>query len=261
MNKLILCALGALSLLAAGCAKKEVKPLHTEPWLAHPPASAANPGDAGDAGLPRARYTITAPSQIHFDLPSKRGMVHGSLSHVTGELSLTPTALELSRGQVQVDLSSLSLSADGAHDASDLLARAKLALGLTGASPSPSDATATFELSALEDVAPALLEPAPASDAGAAFTRKARATAVGGLLLHGFRVLRRAPFEAELSFTVDRQLPASLVIRSRAPFVVSLGTHEIAVRDSEGARKQPKGAAVHPREARVSFELYGTKID
>jgi hypothetical protein len=261
LNKLIPCALCALSLLAVGCAKKEVKPLHTEPWLAHPPASAANTSDAGDAGLARARYTITSQSQIHFELPSKRGIVHGNLSHVSGELSLSPTALELSRGQVQVDLSSLTLSADGAGDASDLLARAKSALGLSGASPSPSDATASFELSALEDVAPALLEPAPASDAGAAFTRKARGTAVGGLLLHGFRVQRRAPFEAELTFTRDRQLPASVVIRSRAPFVVSLGTHEIAVRDSEGAKKQPKGAAAHPREARVSFELYATKVD
>ena len=194
-TRVLASALGALLLLSA-CAKKELKPLHTEPWLAHPPASAAA---SSDAGVPAARYAITEQSQIHFELPSKQGTLHGSLTHVSGELSLTPSDLEHSHGQVQVDLSSLTLSEDGNSDTTELLTRARSALGLTDATADAgSPATASFELSSLEDVSPAQLEPAPDSDAGAPFARKARATAVGNLLLHGFRVVRRAPLEAEI---------------------------------------------------------------
>jgi hypothetical protein len=233
LNKLIL---GALLLLSSACAKKEVKPLHTEPWLAHPPASAAA---SSDAGLTAVRYALSEQSQIHFELPSKRGTLRGSLTRVTGELSLTPSDLEHSHGQVQVDLSSLTLAEDGNAEPSELLARARNALGLTDAA---SDASS------------------PVS-AGTPFTRKARAIAIGNLLLHGFRVVRRAPLEAEFGFTVDRKVPATISIRSRAPFVVSLETHEIRVRDLDTGKKLAKGAAGHAREARVSVELYGRKIE
>jgi hypothetical protein len=246
-------------LLLSACAKKEVKPLHTEPWLAHPPASAAANSDAGP---PATHYAITEQSQIHFELPSKRGALHGSLSRVSGELSLTPSDLEHSHGHVQVDLSSLALGEDGNGDTSELLTRARSALGLTdAAADAGSPVTASFELSALEDVAPAQIEPAPDSDAGAPFVRKARATAVGDLLLHGFRVVRRAPLEAEFGFSADRRVPATILIRSRAPFVISLETHEIRVRDLDVSKKPAKGASAHAREVRVSVELYGRKIE
>jgi len=258
LNHFCASALGALLLLSA-CAKKEQKPLHTEPWLAHPPASATA---SSEAGLPTARYALTAQSQIHFELPSKHGTLHGNLTRVSGELELSPGDLEHSHGQVQVDLSSLTLSEDGSADTNALLTRARRALGLTdSAADASSPTSASFELSSLEDVVPAQLEPAPDSDAGTPFARKARATAVGDLLLHGFRVVRRAPLEAELSFTSDRALPATISIRSRAPFVVSLETHEIRVHDLDTGKKPPKGAAAHAREARVSVELYGRKID
>jgi hypothetical protein len=255
LNKLGSSALCALLLLSGACAKKEPKPLHSEPWLAHPPASAAA---SGDAGVPAARYALSEQSRIRFELASRHGALHGSLTRVSGELSVSLADLASSRGQVRVDLSSLTLSQDGNSDDSTLLARAKGALGIGDFGSPP---TASFELSSLEDVAPALLEPAPDRDGGAAFTRKARATAVGNLLLHGFRVLRRAPLEAEFSFDRDRNVPSTLVIRSRAPFVVSLETHEIRARDPEPRKKSGSGAALHDREARVSVELYGIKID
>lgn len=264
MNHFCASAFGALLLLSA-CAKKEQKPLHTEPWLAHPPASAAA---GSEAGLPTARYALTAQSQIHFELPSKHGTLHGTLTRVSGELNLTPGDLEHSHGQVQVDLSSLTLSEDGNADTNALLTRARRALGLTdsaadASSPTSasSPASASFELSSLEDVAPAQLEPAPDSDAGTPFARKARATAVGDLLLHGFRVVRRAPLEAEFGFASDRTLPATISIRSRAPFVISLETHEIRVQDQNIGKKASKVPAGRARDARVSVELYGRKID
>ena len=137
MNHFCASAFGALLLLSA-CAKKEQKPLHTEPWLAHPPASAAA---GSEAGLPTARYALTAQSQIHFELPSKHGTLHGTLTRVSGELNLTPGDLEHSHGQVQVDLSSLTLSEDGNADTNALLTRARRALGLTDSAADASSPT------------------------------------------------------------------------------------------------------------------------
>ncbi|MEO8905604.1 MAG: YceI family protein [Polyangiaceae bacterium] len=245
-----------LGVLGTACAKKDPpKPVHTEPWLAHPPASAAA---SATAAQPLTRYTLSPQSQIKFEVPSKHGTLHGSFRHITGEFGIDPRDLARAQAQIQVDLGSLTLSADGGADDQALLARAKSALGF-GSDSAPS---ASFELSSLEDVSPAQLEPAPDSQVGAPVLRRARGTAVGNLLLHGFRVLRRAPLAAEFSFAADKQVPSSVVIRSRVPLVISLDTHEIRVPEAaSGRQKTAKGSTSHGREARVSVELYCTKID
>jgi hypothetical protein len=260
LNKFGLSALGAVLLLSGACAKKEPKPVHTEPWLAHPPASAAS---SVDAAVPETHYAISARSQIHFEVRSKRGTLRGTLTRVSGEFSLDPSDLARSHGEVQVDLGSLAFEDVAGEE--ELVARARSALGISGTNAdagSPAHSTsASFELSSLEDLTPAQLEPAPDSDAGALFTRKARATAVGNLLLHGFRVVRRAPLEAEFSFNGDRQIPGAIAIRSRSPFVISLETHEIHVPGGAGRKRALKGASKLAREVRVSIELYGTKVN
>jgi hypothetical protein len=249
-------ALAALLLLAAACEKKgPPKPIHTEPWLAHPPASAAA---SADAGLPLLRYTLGAQSRIDFDVPSKQGALRGSFTHVGGELRVDPSDLSRSRGHIQVDLGSLHLSADGKADAAALLAHAQHALGV---GEGQGEASASFDVNALEEVSPAELEPAPEGDAGVPSVRHARATAVGDLLLHGFRVTRRVPLVADFSFTLDRRVPASIVIRSRAPFPVSLETHDIQGSAPESGKHGARSGAAHAREARVTIELYATKLD
>ncbi len=73
MNKQRTALVLALALLATGCAKKNPKPVHTEPWLAHPLASAAG----ADAAAPSVRYVLTDRSRIRLELSTKRGKVHG----------------------------------------------------------------------------------------------------------------------------------------------------------------------------------------
>lgn len=244
-------AIGALVGLGA-CAKKEPKPLRTEPWLAHPPASAATTVDGGAAPAPTLRYTLTQDSRIRFEIPGAPGSLRGALTRASGEIRIVPSDLSQSRGQVRVDLDSLSFEGPGADDAT---ARALSALDLSDAGPT---STASFDLSELRDLTPAELEPAPPSASGALLTRHVRATAVGNLLLHGFRVVRRAPVEAEFGFSDNRSAPSTLLIRSRAPFVVSLETHAIRVLRPEDSRKPAKpGAAV--ADIRVTIELYATK--
>jgi len=262
LNRLASTAAFCLLLCAASCAKKEPKPLRTEPWLAHPSARASA---SGDAALPTTRYVLGKDSLIRFEIPSKRGASSGSITRVSGELNLDLSNLGQSRGVVRADLDSLEIRSNhdaGGSDAA-LLERARAALGL---SPDAGDSAtfASFTLTSVEDASPPMIEPAPERDAGASagLSRRAHFTAVGDLLLHGFRVLRRAPLSAEFGFAGDRQVPHSVLIRSRAPFVVSLETHAIVVTVvGESRTKVPASAPTAAREVRVSVELYGTKVD
>ena len=269
MNRFVFSSLplGLCLLAALGCAKKEPKPLRTEPWLAHPPAS-ASVGVNGDAALPLTRYVLGERSLIRFEIPTKRGALHGTLTRVSGELNLDLSDLTRSRGMVRAELGSLEIHANSGTESSDsaLLERARAALSLSPAADAPA-VFASFDLTSVEDAVPARIEAAAERDSGAASANgrrdrgHAQFTAVGNLLLHGFRVARRAPLSAEFGFAEDRSVPASVLIRSRSPFVISLETHAIVALANETRASAPRAAPAQAREVRVSVELYGTKID
>jgi hypothetical protein len=254
-------------LCAAGCAKKEPKPLRTEPWLAHPTARASASAN-GDAALPLTRYVLGEQSVIRFEIPSKHGALRGTLTRVSGELNVDLSDLTRSRGLVRAELGSLDIHANGGTEVRDsaLLERARAALSLSPAGNAPA-VFASFDLTSVEDAVPAQIESEPERDSGAHPSNgrrdrgRARFTAVGNLLLHGFRVARRAPLEAEFGFTEDRSVPSSVLIRSRSPFVISLETHAIVALANESRAAGPGAAQAQAREVRVSVELYGTKID
>jgi hypothetical protein len=139
--------------------------------------------------------------------------------------------------------------------------RARNALGLADAGSAAAGGAASFDITLLEDVSPEALEPAPLPDSGAPSSRRVRATAQGNLLLNGFRVLKRAPLEAEFGFSSGSLVPTTVVIRSRTPLVISLETHQIHLRDPAGSgaerRRARAGAVSH--DVRISVELYGKK--
>jgi hypothetical protein len=241
----------ALWLTVSACAKEKPKPVHTEPWLAHPPASALA---STDAALPTTRYVLAPQSVIRFELSTKRGKVQGRITKLSGELTVVLGALAQSRGQVRVDLSSLALDDDA--NSATWLGRVQSALGGGDAGGA---ANATFDLTGFDDVSPEAIEPARAADGGTP-PRKARGTAVGNLLLNGFRVQKRQPLEAEFSFGSDRTVPTKLAIRSRTPLVVSLETHELHLHEpSENRERRRNRAAPAPHDVRVTLELYATK--
>lgn len=248
-----------LLLCVAGCAKKEPKPMRTEPWLAHPPARASASASA-DAALPLTRYALGERSVIHFEVPTKRGALRGTITRVSGELNVDLSDLSRSRGLVRAELGSLDIHAGAADSDPALLARARAALELSADARAPA-VFSSFDLTSVEDAAPTQIEPAPDSDSSAPFNRRARFIAIGDLLLHGFRVSRRAPLEAEFGFAGDRQVPRSVLIRSRSPFVISLETHAIVALANESGAKGSSAAEGKAREVRVSVELYGTKVD
>jgi len=262
-------ALCLLLLSTAGCAKKEPKPMRTEPWLAAPAAHAS--ASAG-AALPSTRYVLGKDSVIRFEIPTKQGPLSGSFTRVSGELDVELANLSQSRGSVRAELGSLEIHTKSSAGTSDstLLDRARTALELSPEASAPP-VFASFELTSIEDASPTLIDTLRGprrgdvvperDDTVPSFTRHARFTAVGDLLLHGFRVVRRAPLSAEFGFTGDGRAPSSILIRSRAPFVVSLETHAIVALAPESRTKLPASAPAAAREAHVTIELYGTKAD
>lgn len=244
--------LAALSVTVAGCSKKEPKPLRTEPWLAHPPASARpSASTGGDAGPERPQCAFDQRSVAHVSLTADRGLeLVGKAEHVTGFIGYDPSDLSHSNGFVRVDLRDLSFGPrDGSADpALGELAKQALDIAAGGA-----NLGARFELTGLEDASPAALEPVPESSP-LPFKRKLRATAVGTLLVHGFRVERRIPVLAECEYRDDRQIPAEVAIWTAKPFVISLDTHAIEAVDRSG--KRAKAGSV-----RVSIELHCKKVD
>lgn len=229
--------------------------MRTEPWLAHPTASAsASTGEGTEHAL--TRYAIKAPSVLHWEAPARSKTARGTLTRVDGEISVDFGDLSRSRARIRADLESLTIDEPEGGSGALLQAQIRRALDLAdGAAP----ASTSFDLTALEDL-PSELEGFRGS-AGAPLTRRLRATAVGDLLLHGFRVVRRVPVEAEFGFANASAVASTLVIRSRAPVVISLETHAITVPPPETPRKSSAGTPSTPREVRVSIELYATKMD
>ena len=254
-----------LILCASACAKKAPpKPLHTEPWLAHPPPSAGAVTANGDAAVATTKYVLSDKSRISLELSTRRGKVRGQLTRVTGELELALGALAQSHAEVRADLSSLTLEdeRDADENGAAWLARARSALGLVdgGAGVAP----ATFELTGVSELSLEALS-LPEGDGGARSNQRVRGVAEGNLLLNGFRVAKRAPLEAEFGFAGGGASPASVAIRSRAPLVVSLETHEIHLRDAPahgsgaGGEKRRARAQSGTHDLHLTFELYATK--
>ena len=223
--------------------------------------------------MPRCRSPATCSataSVIRFEIPTKHGALRGTLTRVSGELNVDLSDLTRSRGLVRAELGSLDIHANGGTEIRDsaLLERARAALSLSpdgatrqpclpASTSPPSKTPCPHRSNRLPSATRALcLVAAGERDRG-----RARFTAVGNLLLHGFRVARRAPLEAEFGFTEDRSVPSSVLIRSRSPFVISLETHAIVALANESRASGPGAAQAQAREVRVSVELYGTKID
>lgn len=244
----------ALATLAVSCQHKAPRPERTEPWLASAKASSsASP-------LPRrVRYGL-AGSRVDFELPAKRATPKGKLGGATGELDVDLDDLSHTTGRVAFDLSTVELAGDDGLIDGPNTARAldwlELGVGIA-ADRRDSLRQVLFELRSLDA---GHVVSAPAEDRP---TRRrelsSQWTVRGELSLHGVR----APESAEVTLTLvpgpdPAGPPAELLIRSRSPLVVQLGTHDIRPRERRGPSVSKDHAVLGDsvgREARVSFEL------
>ena len=244
-----------VALCCVACAKQEA-PHKTEPWLAKPSASSA-----ALASAPRT-FHFLGDSSLRFSVQGRKGKLSGHLPLSEGKLRLDPRDLSTATASIDADLSKLEI--DTAPDA--LLESAPLG----GSSPSavaqqwlelgPAVAPerraqfsqARFELASVEGLSSPLLD--------LAATQKPahlRATAVGTLLIHGFR----APIRADVLLQPLKTAPGAasrLSIRSAGALVLALAPHDITARGPSGiadALAMARASDWVGKTARIEFEL------
>lgn len=251
-----LAQLAALLLACQGCAKAEPAPRRTAPWLASATASAD--AKAPLANAKRSFRIDAAGSRIQFSLPGRKAKPRGQVPVLGGKLELSLTELETARASVEADLSGISIDPDslpedaGLAQAPSALALQWLELGPQVPSEKRAQFTlARFELTSLEGLS------APALDIGAARPAKVRASAVGSLLLHGFR----APVRVELvlqTVPTPPGAPLRLSIRTASPLVLPLAPHDIGPRSPAGVAEPGEAARAEAslgKSARIELEL------
>lgn len=249
-----LVALGALALALSGCRNKARPPERTEPWLASARASAS-----ASPLVRRLTYRLVS-SRVDFELPGKRATPRGKLAGGTGALDIDLDDLSRTTGRVAFDLSTLELTgSDGLVDGPNTgRALDWLELGAgTGAERRDSLRQALFELTSL-DAGHLVIAPSEGHT-----TRRRELVSQwavkGELSFHGIRAAESAEVTLMLVPAPDPSgPPAELLIRSRRPLVIELGTHEIRPRDRHGAQVSKAQAVLGDgvgREAKVSFEL------
>jgi hypothetical protein len=238
--------LAAACLLCLACDEREPPKARTEPWENPAFRAAATASSIASAAPVAAQRYLLASSDVRFSLPARERTPQGVISGASGELELGADGVSVARCELRFDMTTLAVRAE--DDAGDQAAYTQRALEWLelGSSVAPSTRErhrfATLEVSALERV--------EEQRVAASF----RATAVGRLSLHGFRV----PVEAAITFerSGDR-----LVVRSARPLLDKLAEHDLRPRNAEGhlvgSELTLLGTRVG-REARVDFQLVFT---
>lgn len=242
LRRLPLLAAG-IALVMLGCRRSEPAPRRTEPWLASPSASTTSPSGARN-------YRFASDNRVRFAVAGRKGKIDGEVPLAQGELRLDPRDLKQSRASFVVDLTKLRIETEapeGLGSATELaLAWLELGPHVPPERRAPF-ATARFELVSLENLAPTYLE--LGSKQGSV-----RATAIGTLLIHGFR----APVRVEVALRATS--PDRVSIRSVSALVIALAPHDITARDASGiidALGAARAADWVGKTARVEFELTG----
>jgi hypothetical protein len=259
--------LAALGLLvgAFGCKKPEPPPRRTAPWLAS--ASATSSAATAPLTAKRSFRIDAASSHVRFSLPGRKAKPSGSVPIASGTLELSPRELQSARATIEVDLKGLSIDPSslletGASKAAEVdapepalapnvIAQQWLELGAEVPSEKREQfARARFELSSVEGQSGPL-------DFASNRPARVRLTAIGSLLLHGFR----APVRAELFLQPLPSLtPGSLrlSIRSATPLVLPLAPHDIGPRNAAGIADPGEAARAEAsigKSAKIEVDL------
>lgn len=252
MKGYVLC-IALLSASAGGCSKEQPPARRTAPWLASASVSAST------ARTPaRLSLRFLPESSVRFSLPSTKAEPSGQLPIVEGQLELDPADLASARGYLEADLLRLTIDPASLPPEAGLDAQSASELALQWlelGSKLPLEhrqqlSRARFELTAIESSSATSLE------LDARPSSRVRATAIGSLLLHGFR----APVRAEVSVQALPRSPGGPIrvsIRSIKALVLPLEPHDVAPRDASGVAEasQTRFPGKPGKSAKITFEL------
>ena len=242
---------GAFALvLLAGCEDKK-------PNLA-PVASALAPSTALPPGASVRRFKIDEASKTSIEMEAPKEKIKAATTGAAGSFDVDLTNIVKSRGEVKVDLSTITTStfAEADKNASQTThARTWLEVGdgETGKLDDKTKETNRYAVYAIRSIhsasAPDVTKVPPTKD-GADDVRTVTLTTKGELLVHGHKVDREA--DVEVAFLYDSgaaaDKPKAISIKTKKPLRVVLAEHDVKPRDGFG------------KIAKSSFHLLGTKV-
>ena len=203
------------------------------------------------------KLTVDPKSKATLDMPAPKEHIKAFTDAAAGSLTVDPTNLTNSRGEIKMDLTTLTMNHFGNADDASQTKHARCWLEVTDCEEGKlSDETkaankyAVYAIRAIENASATDLTKVPATKEGDDEVRNVTLTTKGELLIHGHKVEREA--DAEVSFHYapggDAAKPKSLVIKTKKPLRVVLAEHDVKPCDNFG--KIAKGA----------FNLLGTKV-
>jgi hypothetical protein len=243
-------AIAGLVLLALGCEDKK-------PNLA-PVASSLAKSAPPPAGASVKKFVIDPASNTSIEMEAPKEKIRATAGGGAGTLDVDLTNIAQSRGEVKIDLSTLTTSSftdQEKNSSQSTHARTWLEVG-DGESGKLDEETkknhrwAVYAIRSIENAsATDITKVAPTKDADDD-VRTVTLTTKGELLVHGHKVERDA--DVEVAFRYDpgaaADKPKAVSIKSKKPFRVVLAEHDVKPRDGFG------------KIAKSSFHLLGTKV-
>ncbi len=237
-------ALGAL----AGCSKKD------DAAEATPLAARATTLETSKAASAKTTtFTIDAMSKTTIDMPAPKEHIKAKTTAAAGSIEVDLANLANTRGEVKVDLTTLSTFTFGdksKDEAQTEHARTWLEAVVDDKVKEENRYT-VFAIRSIDGVdQPDASKIAPKRE-GDEDIRTAMLTAHGDFLLHGRKSMKDAKLVARLHYPAGAPadaIPTSIEIKTAAPLRIVLAEHEVKPRDTFG------------KVAQGSFHLLGTKV-
>jgi polyisoprenoid-binding protein YceI len=237
-------------LLASGCDEKK-------PNLA-PVASSLAPAPAPPAGATLKRFTLDVASTTSIEMEAPKEKIRAVTSAGLGSLDIDVTNLASSRGEVKIDLATLTTSTfsdPNRNETQTTHARTWLEVadgedGKLDEKTKEANRYAVYAIRSIEGAsATDLSTVAPGRD-GADEVRVVSLTTKGELLVHGHKVDRDALVDVIFRYDpgAPPSTPKAVSVKSKRPIRVVLAEHDVKPRDGFG------------KIAKSSFSLLGTKV-
>lgn len=237
-------ALGVLWLVVGGRQEEAV--------AIAPVSSALAPSTAS---LKSIRYTIDSKGKTSISMPAPKEHIKAITEQSGGFLDVDLTNISNARGEVKVDLTTLSTHTFGNDDDASQTKHALTWLEVSDASPAEERGTnrwVVYAIRGIENASASDVTSVSATKEGDEEVRTVTLTAKGDLLLHGHKVENReAQLEARLHYPLGAPAgsrPSLIEIKSKEPLRVILAEHDVKPRDTFG------------KFAKEGLGLLGTKV-
>jgi len=209
------------------------------------PVALAESASALSAALPPASakvvpYDVDPASKTSIDMPGVKEHITADTTAAAGHLDVDLMNLANSRGEVKVDLTTLSTHTfHDEHDESQTShARNWLQVGdVAKPDEKKQFQYAVFALQSLTGISSADVSKVAATKEGSEDVRTVTATVHGDFLVHGHKAAKDVPVEVKFHYpsgAAADSKPTKIDIKSTSPLKVTLKEHDVHPRDAVG---------------------------